>query len=134
MNARKLERNLMTERAKEKFLDWRIRRQVARTLSFLSGCISQFRRTPTQIFKLEELDDAGIMMPMDQVERFGQYCRSRGQTPLVTVPYHKACVEGWAPAPTNEFQKAVWDKVHSIPDKPLKIQFDPAAQKGKVTK
>ena len=30
-----------------------------------------------------------------------------------------------APAPTNEFQKAVWDKVHAIPQNPMKIEFDP---------
>jgi len=33
--------------------------------------------------------------------------------------------EGWAPAPTNEYQKIVWDKVHAIPQKPMKIEFDP---------
>jgi hypothetical protein len=45
------------------------------------------------------------------------------------VPYVKACKEGWAPAPTNEFQKAIWDKVHSTPKNPMKIEFDP--KKGK---
>ena len=27
------------------------------------------------------------------------------------VSYKNACEEGWAPAPTNEFQKAIWEKV-----------------------
>ena len=48
--------------------------------------------------------------------------------------YEVACQEGWAPAPTNDFQKAIWEKVHAPPTKPLKIEFDPATQKGKVTK
>lgn len=39
--------------------------------------------------------------------------------------YRKACEEGWAPAPTNDVQKAVWDKVHEVPKKPIKIEFDP---------
>ena len=43
--------------------------------------------------------------------------------------YHEACLEGWAPAPTNDVQRRVWDRCHALPDKPLKIEFDP--KKGK---
>jgi hypothetical protein len=42
-----------------------------------------------------------------------------------TAPYYRACYEGWAPAPTNDFQKAVWDEVHAVPSDPMKIEFDP---------
>ena len=63
-----------------------------------------------------------------------KYMAARGVTPHYRCPYFKACEEGWAPAPTNEYQRAVWEKVHAIPDKPMKIEFDPATQKGKVTK
>ena len=35
--------------------------------------------------------------------------------------YYDACEEGWAPAPTNAVQKAIWDKVHQMPTKPIKI-------------
>lgn len=36
--------------------------------------------------------------------------------------YQQACQEGWAAAPTNDIQKAVWDQVHAMPDKPLTIK------------
>ena len=36
--------------------------------------------------------------------------------------YQKACEEGWAPAPTNQYQKAIWDKVHAMPTAPIKIK------------
>ena len=39
--------------------------------------------------------------------------------------YRQACQEGWAPAPKNDEQKAIWNQVHAIPDKPIKIEFDP---------
>lgn len=39
--------------------------------------------------------------------------------------YQRACEEGWAPAPTNEVQQVIWDKVHTIPANPMKIEFDP---------
>lgn len=35
--------------------------------------------------------------------------------------YYDACEEGWAPAPTNAVQKQIWDKVHQMPTKPIKI-------------
>ncbi len=41
------------------------------------------------------------------------------------VTYKKACHEGWAPAPTNEVQKAIWNEVHAVPKTPMKIEFDP---------
>ena len=48
-----------------------------------------------------------------------------GIRPERTVTYRQACQEGWAPAPTNDVQKAIWDKVHAIPQNPMKIEFDP---------
>ena len=41
------------------------------------------------------------------------------------VSYKMACRQGWAPAPTNSIQKAIWDQVHAVPATPMKIEFDP---------
>ena len=35
--------------------------------------------------------------------------------------YEDACIDGWAPQPTNSVQKAIWDKVHAMPTQPIKI-------------
>lgn len=48
-----------------------------------------------------------------------------GVTPARKGIYEAACQQGWAPAPTNEYQKAIWDKVHAMPATPMKIEFDP---------
>ena len=45
------------------------------------------------------------------------------------IPYRVAVQEGWAAQPTNEYQRAVWDEVRHIPEKPIRIEFDP--KKGK---
>lgn len=42
------------------------------------------------------------------------------------IPYRVAVTEGWAAAPTNSYQRAVWDEVHKIPEKPVTIEYDPA--------
>ncbi|MBR4617332.1 MAG: hypothetical protein IKO55_17115, partial [Kiritimatiellae bacterium] len=43
--------------------------------------------------------------------------------------YYDACEEGWAPPPTNAVQKAIWDKVHQLPTKPLTIKRESAKRK-----
>lgn len=52
-----------------------------------------------------------------------------GVTPARKGTYESACQQGWAPQPTNDVQRAVWEKVHAIPDKPLTIEFDPKKDK-----
>lgn len=37
--------------------------------------------------------------------------KEKGIAQVRRTTYRKACEEGWAPAPTNEFQKAIWEKV-----------------------
>ena len=51
--------------------------------------------------------------------------RARGITMVRRTTYKAACQEGWAPAPTNEFQKAIWDEARKLPTEPIKIKFDP---------
>ena len=53
----------------------------------------------------------------------------RGVTPWLETTYKKACEEGWAPEPTNDVQRAIWEKVRAVPDKPITIEFDPKAGK-----
>lgn len=73
-------------------------------------------------------------LPITSLQLMQAYLKPLGSRPAVRATYRAACQEGWAPAPENEFQKAIWDQVHAIPNKPMKIKFDPAAQKGTVTK
>ncbi len=46
----------------------------------------------------------------------------RGVKSVRLASYTQACQEGWAPAPTNDVQKAIWDKVHQLPTEPIKIK------------
>lgn len=55
-----------------------------------------------------------------------------GVTPWIETTYLRACEQGWAPAPTNDAQKAIWDKIHAAPTKPLKITYDKDKQKPVV--
>ena len=61
----------------------------------------------------------------DVDNRIREHLKGLGVLPWRLYSYKRACIEGWAPAPTNEYQKAIWDKVHAMPKNPLKIEFDP---------
>ena len=64
-------------------------------------------------------------IPFDTLNlMFGAF-QDYGITRRKQIPYKRACIEGWAPAPTNKYQKAIWDKIHSLPKSPMKIEFDP---------
>lgn len=52
-----------------------------------------------------------------------------GVTAERRMTYLQACKAGLAPTPTNDVQRAVWNKVHQIPDKPITIEFDPKKDK-----
>ena len=78
---------------------------------------------------VKALDDVQAELPFDIQARFETHLRDMGITPWEETTYLRACQEGWAPPPTNAIQRAIWEKVHQIPDKPIKIEFDPKKDK-----
>ena len=82
------------------------------------------------IMKPEDLDvHEDCRFPIDILRRFKPYLAKWGVTPGVMTTYRRACEEGWAPAPTNDAQRKIWEQVHQIPDKPITIEFDPKKDK-----
>lgn len=72
---------------------------------------------------LDDLQSDGFTA--DTVNTIIMNLKSIGVTPSYRMSYKKACEEGWAPAPTNAYQKAIWDGVHASPSSPIRIEFDP---------
>lgn len=60
-------------------------------------------------------------LPPDVFPRMADYAKGIGIRQVVRTTYYNACKRGWAPAPTNECQKAIWDKVHQLPTNPLPL-------------
>ena len=113
---------------KPQFYTERVKKEVTRGFCLLAG--AQTSNYPdsllTSITNPEDLDRfLGCRLQMDIQERFVPYLKGLGVTPAKFTTYLEACQEGWAPAPTNEYQKAIWDKVHAVPTAPMKIEFDP---------
>ena len=110
---------------KPQFYDARIRKETVRTLvALLGGCNSTYPDALTGcVLRAEDLDRfADTRLQVEIEQRLPSYIEKLGITPYVMTSYRKACEEGWAPAPTNDVQKAIWDKVHALPTEPIKIK------------
>ena len=116
----------------------RVRRELLRGFALAGGCTFMSRsqivlrgdiRSPRDLDSIQE-ESYGVEALMTLERTLPYY----GVMPWKQATYKKACREGWAPAPTNEYQKAIWDKVHEIPTDPIKIKYqkpDQATDTGK---
>ena len=126
LNVAALTNDLTSAASVEKFLVARARKEFLRVFAFTFGVgSSQFKGNIFAAYSIRELDYIKEGLPADVVDKIDKSAKSRGMKPRRLVDYGTACQEGWAPAPTNDAQKTIWDKMHSIPSKPIKIEFDP---------
>lgn len=107
----------------------------AACLTFGGGRSAYDETVMGKVAKGEDLDGlSGTAISAYQVMGIVKNLSDLGVTQFKMTNYRKACQEGWAAQPTNDVQRKIWDEVHSAPTKPMKITFDTATQKGKVTK
>lgn len=107
---------------------FRFKKQFIRISSVVfSGVKSRFLTSPLQsVRSVAELDKiVGDKYGMDTMTEILNHLPEIGIVKDEFITYREACRRGIAASPTNEFQKAIWDKVHSMPKAPMKIEFDP---------
>ena len=103
----------------------RFSRQLTRVFALTAGAMCSINiHSPMQpVSKVEDLDKLlsdNIMR--DMIDSIRHNMKARGITQNTVSSYKRACEEGWAPAPTNDYQKAIWEKVHQLPTEPIKIK------------
>ena len=114
--------------AKPAIFKARVQKELTRGFCILAGSQDSNYKDSLlgPVITPEDLDvHEDYRFPIDIQRRFKPYLEKWGVTPGVITTYRRACEEGWAPQPTNEMQQAIWDKVHAMPEKPIKIEFDP---------
>ena len=122
VNIRKLDKNLKGK-ALDKFFASRCRKELLRAFCFACGAGgSQYPDNIMAIGDICDLDLVEEFIPGDTAYACVARLIKVGVTPIRLVTYAKACKDGWAPAPTNDVQKAIWDKVHALPTAPIKIK------------
>ena len=113
----------------EAFFKARVMKAVTRAMVLLlGGADSQYPMCIMgSIGKASDLDKyPDSRLPVDVLDRVQKNLGAAGISPYKITTYRKACEEGWAPAPTNEYQQVIWDSYHAKPTEPMKIKFDPA--------
>ncbi len=102
----------------------RLRKELARAFYSVAGAMNS--QYPGSLMgcvrKASDLDKLVEEIPMDVYGRTVSNLRGMGVTPVAIYTYKRACEEGWAPAPTNDVQKAIWEKVHALPTAPITIK------------
>ena len=116
---------------KQELLTHRAKNEFARVFGLLCGGVSSQFNSPimNSITKAKDLNGCTDELPVDVTSKMAAYLEIRGVKAEQLTSYQRACQEGWAPQPTNDVQRAVWEKVHAIPDKPITIEYDPKKDK-----
>ena len=107
------------------FFAMRVKKMLVRVFALLcGGAASNYQGGLSgPLVSVKELDKLmHYRLQADVKERLLKYLRAFSITPQITTTYLAACTHGVAPAPTNDVQKAIWDKVHAMPTEPLKIK------------
>lgn len=114
----------------------RVRKEVMRALAFTTGCayMTMADSLMRDVLKPGDLDGLpSEKLGLEIVNRIRDTGSVYGIKPWRIATYAEACEQGWAPPPTNKYQRAAWNRVHTLPAKPLKITYDKQKQKP-VTK
>ena len=107
--------------------DLRVRKEINRAFAqaFGAGLSMNKPCVMEPAYALPDLD--AIKFPVISPEAMNKMmdaCYKRKIEPLKMATYRDACRQGWAPPPTNDVQKAIWDKVHELPTEPIKIKYE----------
>lgn len=112
--------------------DVRVRKEVNRALAAAFGAGIAFNKpcVMEHVYSKTDLDNIKIkVVGPETISKMLAGGRMRNINPIKTTTYRKACEEGWAPMPTNEYQKAIWEKSREVPKNPMQIKFDPKTGK-----
>ena len=103
----------------------RVTKEIWRSLCIMLGASdSMFQPCLlAPVHSLADLDGLGCTVPSP--EPFGKMSKNAialGCQRQYRATYKRACEEGWAPAPTNDVQRAIWKQVHELPTEPIRIK------------
>ena len=116
---------LAADKPEASLLAKRLRKEIWRAFMYACGAANSMRGPCLMrpIFSLRDLDALPTEVPCpDSLPRVVNCAKALDLGVLEQCDYRRACEEGWAPAPTNELQKTIWDRVHQMPTEPLKIK------------
>ena len=95
-------------------LSERVRKELWRGFGFVfGGCYTiaypkaALRPIGASMRELDKSDCNGLSI--DTIQPMMKVMERWGMVPVKKTSYKRACEEGWAPAPTNDIQRAIWE-------------------------
>ena len=116
VNVAKLNEGLKDDVLAKGLVKHRFRGELHRAFALVAGAwMSQYQGNMNSVSSLKELDSVKVDdVTVDVMMRCEGYLKSINVTPERVTTYHRAYREGWAPAPTNEYQKAIVEKINAL--------------------
>lgn len=112
VNVATLVDDLKSDFSKKKFLPHRTRIEIMRAFAYAAGAGgSGFPGNIFDTVTVKDLDYCKEFFPVDTLDAIRRHLTKRGLEPENVTTYRYACEEGWAPAPTNEYQKAIYEEI-----------------------
>ncbi|MBO7689084.1 MAG: hypothetical protein J6V72_22080 [Kiritimatiellae bacterium] len=105
---------LKVDNPEPKTYDRRVRKVFLRVLALTFGAyVINDATSPLQSVKdIADLDGMVITgLTIRELTGMNEHLPKIGVTPAKRTTYLRACRDGWAPPPTNDYQKAVWEQV-----------------------
>jgi hypothetical protein len=104
---------LAADKPSAEILVERVQKQQWRAFAYLAGAAGTNAKTCLMkpIVSPAELDALGKAPSMETISKIMANVAGLGINPARVTSYRRACEEGWAPAPTNDIQKAIWKEI-----------------------
>jgi hypothetical protein len=120
----------LPEKDAEKVFSLRLAKEMWRAAAFVLGGYSpMYPCAMKAAFSVGDLDANPVEMTCPPVSgAISDNARRLGFGKVYCVPYVVALYEGWAPAPTNDAQKAVWNQFVAATNAPAAKAAAPAAK------
>lgn len=115
------------DKPNQEVLNARLRKETLRAFAFVTGGAYQAKACSLMrdVKSLADIDAIQERFGLDTIAHIRSSAPFYGLVPWYQTTYVKACEEGWAPAPTNDIQKAIWERVKADkergPTNPIKI-------------
>ena len=97
----------------------RVNIELVRAFTYICGSANDERSViMSSVSSVADIDamPSARFLPTN-IEQMGKQLSKFGIEPRVVKPYKTACEEGWAHKPTNEVEKAIWDKALDAKEK-----------------
>ena len=115
----------------------RVTRELNRLFGLLNGCCSTMMIPQCVMRPVHTVAGLDTLMTSsfspESYTKISTFMKEAGYLTARRNTYYGACLEGWAPAPTNDIQRTVWERVRADrergPSNPIKIE-PPKKAKG----